>query len=75
MNIIITFKNYATIKSKNLLDNKVKILINRSILFKSSDHYTNLKEINTRIYIVSRKKILLQFQEIKSYFSSILRLL
>lgn len=62
MNIIITFKNCATIKSKNLLDNKVKILINRSILFKSSEHYTNLKEINTRINILLVEK--------KFYYSS-----
>lgn len=68
MNIIITFKNCATIKSKNLLDNKVKILINRSILFKSSDHYTNLKEINTRIYIVSRKKFYYSSKKLKVIF-------
>lgn len=68
MNIIITFKNCATIKSKNLLDNKVKILINRSILFKSSDHYTNLKEINTRIYIVSRKKFYYSSKKLKIIF-------
>lgn len=68
MNIIITFKNCATIKSKNLLDNKIKILINRSILFKSSDHYTNLKEINTRIYIVSRKKFYYSSKKLKIIF-------
>lgn len=68
MNIIITFKNCATIKSKNLLDNKVKILINRSILFKSSEHYTNLKEINTRIYIVSRKKFYYSSKKLKIIF-------
>lgn len=68
MNIIITFKNCATIKSKNLLDNKIKILINRSILFKSSEHYTNLKEINTRIYIVSRKKFYYSSKKLKVIF-------